>query len=48
MKALRKYLWGFVIGICFEYLLRVQISIYPILIIGLGILIIILDEDINK
>lgn len=41
---MRKYVAGFIIGMVTEYLLRVEFSHYPIIILGLMFIKIILDE----
>lgn len=43
MKNLRKYLIGFNIGICAEYLYRVGYLIYPVIIIAASLLLLIID-----
>lgn len=44
IKYLR-YLWGFIIGILFEYLVRVKFEIYPLVIIVLLTIAIIIKEE---
>lgn len=42
-----RYLWGFTIGICFEYIVKVQFEIYPLIIIILLTIAIIIKEEYN-
>lgn len=48
MRNISRYLYGFIIGICFECLLRVQFSIYPLIIIALTTLLVLIDVLSNK
>lgn len=48
MTNFSRYLYGFMIGMCAEYLLRVKYSPYPVILIALMTFIIILDLLSNK
>ncbi len=38
-----RYIYGFIIGICLEYIIRVDILIYPIIIMALMLVVMVID-----
>ena len=44
MRTFRKYINGFLIGICIEYLIRVNFNIFPLIIIVCILLEIYIEE----